>query len=125
MGHEGYLSRQYFNPTTQLLARYYKRGEPLLIVFEAPKPAVEPELIDKKIKEQTAGLLDTVQRLSNENIGLKTQITEIGQKLTESVERFDRLWAHVTKYLEEVATQWDSNEPPKYHKLTEEDLEKM
>ena len=71
MGHEGYLTEVYRRYSLEERAKFYKQGEPTLLIFSN---VGEVEELKKKVEEGKKELLDHTTKLSMENMELRTDI---------------------------------------------------
>ena len=88
MGHEGYLTEVYRRYSVEDLAKFYKQGEPALLIFGGDT------LRYTNLKKETEGLHFSVERIRTENKELREKIGEMEETI--------RPFAELYKKMEEV-----------------------
>jgi len=78
MGHEGYLTEVYRKYTVEDLAKFYLKGEPVLLVFTDTQKVVE---LHKAIEEKNTQLQVLVNSLASENQNMKDKISSMEDRI--------------------------------------------
>jgi len=103
MGHEGYLTDVYRRYSMEDLARFYKQGEPALLVFTE---AEEVGKLRAEVEDRNRQLQTLVNGLTAENLELKARLSrtevnlvEAEKKINTIEESFKELKQTVEKYV--------------------------
>ncbi|NIM44077.1 MAG: tyrosine-type recombinase/integrase [Nitrososphaeria archaeon] len=96
MGHEGYLTALYRKYSDEDLARFYRQGEPSLLVFTE---SGEISKIKQEIDERNRQLQTLVNGLTAENLELKARVAKTELAITDVVKDIDELKKLVAKSL--------------------------
>jgi len=80
MGHEGYLTEVYRRYSIEELARFYRQGEPSLLIFTE---AEEVSRLKEEIEERNRQLQALINGLTTENLELKRRIAKAEARLEE------------------------------------------
>ena len=74
MGHEGYLKEVYRRYSVEDLARFYKQGEPALLIFTE---AEEVGKLRAELEERNKQLQTLVNDLTAEKLELKSRLARV------------------------------------------------
>jgi len=101
MGHEGYLTEVYRRYTMEDLARFYKQGEPALLVFTE---AEEVGKLRAEVEDRNKQLQTRVNGLTAENLELKTRFSRMELEHVEFKKKIETNLKQLRKQLEELSS---------------------
>ena len=88
MGHEGYLTEVYRRYSVEDLARFYKQGEPALLIFTE---AQEVSKLRAEVEERNRQLQALVNGLTAENLELKSRVAKAEMKILRVLKKVEAL----------------------------------
>ena len=94
MGHEGYLTEVYRRYSVEDLAKFYKQGEPALLIFTE---SGEVSKLKAEVEERNKQLQTLVNGLAAENIELKERIAKVELGLDDLKRMFERMLSEPPK----------------------------
>jgi uncharacterized protein YaaQ len=86
--HEGYLTEVYRRYSQEDLAKFYKQGEPTLLIFTE---AEEVGRLRVEIEERNKQLQTLVNGLATENLELKSRLSRVELEITEVKKALEKL----------------------------------
>jgi len=89
MGHEGYLTEVYRRYSLEERAKFYKQGEPTLLIFSETG---EVEELKKEVEKGKKELQDLVNNLASENIKLHSEMKVLQNEITLVKDAIEQLF---------------------------------